>query len=58
MKSLRRWLALLLILGSYASVAYQTVGAQDDRPLAIVMNADGPIMPPMLEYIKRGVDMA
>lgn len=58
MKSLRRWLALLLILGSYASVAYQTVRAQDDRPLAIVMNADGPIMPPMLEYIKRGVEMA
>ena len=58
MKSLRRWLALLLILGSYASLAYQTVRAQDDRPLAIVMNADGPIMPPMLEYIKRGVEIA
>lgn len=58
MKNLRRWLALLMILGSYASLAYQTVRAQDDRPLAIVMNADGPIMPPMLEYIKRGVETA
>ncbi|HEX5837502.1 MAG TPA: NfeD family protein [Anaerolineales bacterium] len=58
MKSLRRWLALLLILVSYAAMAYQTVRAQDDRPLAIVMNADGPIMPPMLEYIKRGVEVA
>ena len=58
MKSLRRWQALLLILSSYASIAYQTVRAQDDRPLAIVMNADGPIMPPMLEYIKRGVETA
>jgi membrane-bound serine protease (ClpP class) len=58
MKSLRRWLALLLILGSYASMASQPARAQDERPLAIVMNADGPIMPPMLEYIKRGVQMA
>ena len=33
MKTIRRWLALLLILGSYASLAYQTVRAQDDRPL-------------------------
>ena len=33
MKSLRRWLALLLILGSYASLAVQAVRAQDDRPL-------------------------
>jgi membrane-bound serine protease (ClpP class) len=58
MKSIRRWLALLLIMTSYASAAYQAVRAQDDRPLAIVMNADGPIMPPMLEYIKRGVETA
>ena len=32
--------------------------AQSDQPLAIVMTADGPIMPPMLEYIKRGIETA
>lgn len=58
MKSLRRVFVLLLVLVSYASLAFQTVRAQDDRPLAVVMTADGPIMPPMLEYIRRGVEIA
>jgi membrane-bound serine protease (ClpP class) len=34
------------------------VHAQTDQPLAIVLTADGPIMPPMLEYIKRGIEVA
>jgi membrane-bound serine protease (ClpP class) len=58
MKSLRRMFALLLVLTAVASLALQTVRAQDDEPLAIVMTADGPIMPPMLEYIRRGVEVA
>jgi len=37
---------------------FQPVKAQSDEPLAIVMTADGPIMPPMLEYIKRGIESA
>ncbi|HMD82533.1 MAG TPA: ATP-dependent Clp protease proteolytic subunit, partial [Anaerolineales bacterium] len=48
---------LLILLGSILS-AFQPARAQSDEPLAIVMTADGPIMPPMLEYIKRGVERA
>jgi membrane-bound serine protease (ClpP class) len=45
---------LLLIAGRLASPTY----AQSDKPLAIVMTADGPITPPMLEYFKRGIETA
>lgn len=34
------------------------VFAQGNNPTAIVLTADGPIMPPMLEYIKRGIETA
>lgn len=30
--------------------------AQEDSPTALILTADGPIMPPMLEYIKRGIE--
>ena len=48
--------AFLLLLISFAMI--QTVFAQTREPIAIVLNADGPIMPPMLEYIKRGIETA
>lgn len=41
-----------------ALALFQSVGAQNDSPLAIVMTADGPIVPPMLEYFKRGIKTA
>src|SRR5690606_1244980 len=44
-------------LGALLSV-FQPARAQSDAPLVLVMTADGPIMPPMLEYIKRGVETA
>jgi len=34
------------------------VHAQSNEPRAVIMTADGPIMPPMLEYIKRGIEVA
>ncbi len=46
----------LLLLVAFAII--QPVFAQNDEPLAIVMTADGPIMPPMLEYFKRGIKTA
>ena len=51
-----RFLFIVVIFGAtiFASVAH----AQSDEPLALVMTADGPIGPPMLEYIKRGVETA
>jgi membrane-bound serine protease (ClpP class) len=53
--NLTRTLILTLLL---AAAAFGSAGAQADSPLAIVMTADGPIMPPMLEYIKRGIETA
>lgn len=58
MKSLRRLFTLLLVLSASASLVLQSVRAQDEQPLAVVMTADGPIMPPMLEYIRRGIEVA
>jgi membrane-bound serine protease (ClpP class) len=57
-KTIRR--VFLLVLIAYASIAlaFTSVHAQSDQSLAMVMTADGPIMPPMLEYIKRGVEIA
>jgi len=37
---------------------FQPAKAQSGQPLVLVMNADGPIVPPMLEYIQRGVKTA
>ena len=39
-------------------VAFQAAFAQGNDPVAVVLTADGPIMPPMLEYIKRGIETA
>jgi len=51
---IRRILLLLFI----AFAAIQPVFAQTRDPMAVVLTADGPIMPPMLEYIKRGIETA
>ncbi len=54
MKRIGFFFILLAVFLAMFQVAY----AQTDAPLALVMTADGPIMPPMLEYIKRGVQTA
>ena len=51
-------IGLLLIFFASLLMAFQPARAQSDEPLALVMTADGPIMPPMLEYIKRGIEVA
>lgn len=53
MKQIRIFLLALTLLAFFSSVR-----AQSDEPLAVVMTVDGPIMPPMLEYIKRGIKTA
>ncbi|HUG34814.1 MAG TPA: nodulation protein NfeD [Anaerolineales bacterium] len=47
---------LFILVGALISV-FQPAQAQGDA-LVLVMTADGPIMPPMLEYVKRGVETA
>jgi membrane-bound serine protease (ClpP class) len=54
MKLTRVFLPLLFL----ALMVFQTVNAQSDAPLALVLDADGPISPAMLEYLKRGIDTA
>jgi membrane-bound serine protease (ClpP class) len=51
-------LGFLLIFIAALLLAFQPVHAQNQAPLAIIMTADGPIMPPMLEYVKRGIQIA
>jgi membrane-bound serine protease (ClpP class) len=58
LRFVRRVFILCLILFAALSLAFQPARAQNDAPLALVMTADGPIMPPMLEYIKRGIEVA
>jgi membrane-bound serine protease (ClpP class) len=53
MKQLR----VLLLLFTFFTL-FTSVFAQSNTPLAIVMTADGPIVPPMLEYFKRGIQTA
>lgn len=48
----------ILFLTLIIFMAVQPVFAQSGEPLAIVMTAEGPIMPPMYEYIKRGIETA
>lgn len=50
-----RRVSLLLF---FVLAAFQTAFAQSGDPLAVVLTADGPIMPPMLEYIRRGLETA
>jgi membrane-bound serine protease (ClpP class) len=54
MKTLRFGLLLLGLALAIVSSAQ----AQSDAPLAIVVNADGAIMPAMQEYITRGIETA
>ncbi len=58
MKLIRRTIGLFLILFASLSLIYQPARAQSSESLVIVLTADGPIMPPMLEYIKRGIETA
>ena len=54
MKLIRITLLTLTVALAFSSLAH----AQSDQPLAIIMTADGPIMPPMLEYFERGIETA
>ena len=54
---MKRFGFLLIFLASLL-ITIPAVHAQSDEPLVIVMTANGPIMPPMLEYIQRGIKSA
>jgi len=54
MKLIRITFLTLLIALAFSSFAR----AQSNEPLAIIMTADGTIMPPMLAYFERGIKVA
>lgn len=58
MKSFLRIFGLSLILLASVGLALQPARAQSGQPLALVLTAEGPIMPPMLDYIRRGIQVA
>ena len=58
MKTFLRILGLALILLASVGLALQPARAQSGQPLALVLTADGPIMPPMLDYLRRGIAIA
>lgn len=47
----------LLVLGAIV-LATITAFAQSTQPVILVLDANGPIAPPMEEYIRRGIDLA
>ncbi len=51
-------MGLLLILLSGLILAWGPAAAQSDAPLALVLKADGPIIPAMEQYIERGIKSA
>ena len=51
-------LGFLLIASLIFILTVEAAFAQGDTTSALVLNADGPITPPMLEYLERGVEAA
>jgi membrane-bound serine protease (ClpP class) len=55
---MKRIRLLLFLLLAVTLLAIRPVQAQGDKPLALVLTADGPIAPAMQEYIQRGLGIA
>lgn len=51
---IRRIILLLFI----AFAAFQSAFAQTRAPIAVVLTAEGPIMPPLRDYLRRGIETA
>src|SRR4030065_2104421 len=51
-------LGFLLIASLIFILTVEAAFAQGDTTSVLVLNADGPITPPMLEYLERGVEAA
>jgi membrane-bound serine protease (ClpP class) len=51
-------IGLLLILLSALMLSWGPAAGQGEAPLALVLKADGPIIPAMEQYIKRGIQSA
>jgi membrane-bound serine protease (ClpP class) len=52
------WIILIVVGANFAGSAAQSAGAQSERPLVLVLTADGAVTPAMFEYLKRGLRQA
>ncbi|MEW6446439.1 MAG: nodulation protein NfeD [Pseudomonadota bacterium] len=57
MKNMKAIRLLLVVLG-ISLLAFGPAQARQNAPLVLTMKAEGAIMPPMLEYIQRGIETA
>jgi membrane-bound serine protease (ClpP class) len=48
----------ILLLSFIIFAAFHAAFAQTREPIAVVLTAEGPIMPPMRDYIRRGIETA
>jgi membrane-bound serine protease (ClpP class) len=55
---MKRIRLLLFLLLAVTLLAIRPAHAQGDKPLALVLTADGPIAPALQEYIQRGLGIA
>ena len=53
-----KYVRLMMIVLGLLAAFLQPVRAQGDKPLALVLTAEGPVMPAMREYIRRGLGVA
>ena len=58
LKTSRYFILLLACLVAFVLFVSPTAQAQAERPLVLVLQADGPVSPTMLEYLSRGVRTA
>ena len=56
--SRRTWIFIWILCTLLLSTFGQPAQAQSSSPLIIVLKAEGPVMPPMKEYIARGIRLA
>ncbi|MGC8855695.1 MAG: NfeD family protein [Anaerolineae bacterium] len=55
---MRQPFRLFFLTLSLLAVFWGRIYAQSEQPLVLVLQADGPITPPMLEYLQRGLRLA
>lgn len=56
--SRRTWISIWMLCMLLLTAFGQPAQAQSSSPLIIVLQAEGPVMPPMKEYIARGIRLA
>jgi membrane-bound serine protease (ClpP class) len=58
--ALNKWIRLFVLAALVISalISLKDAAAQSDKPLVLVLAADGPVSSAMAEYLRRGIDLA